>query len=782
MEYMNHYKLRTNHYALSIMHYALISICMLLLAACSDKEDAPVVVEDSPIDIITLNVDVVLPADVTNLWQDAIDLAQANIALAQQRLPQQVKLNLRYHDEHSENLDQLAFDLTHPKEGDDTCHAIIGPYHSSNAQTFLSYAAQTRLPVVMPTCTSAELQRTNARNTYAWFLTESDITQCEIMLIAGRDLGYKEAVLIHSDDAYGKSFADWFAYYATELQIDLPPTPTITYQKGMDLEPFFMQAAEISLENVLLCVAVSEPEDILDIMAQADDFVYWPENNDNWPIGMVPICSDTSLDDKIISQVNTATSFFFGITPVCSRSFGFWHYIDQVYGRIPHLGEAQIYDAITMIALGAAHQAKHGDHCLVNGEQVTYNEQPYGPGLTDHMRAVVSNTTDSPTSWTSEGLAKAFNRLSQGQDIDVSGASGSLVFDLETNTKALNTPYMLWELRDVYDDEAEETHTELWPKLFLSTGGSNAESSTVALWEQQKQYYQDFTDVSVSHNLPDLTDCWAVVISPSTSWENYRHQADAFAMYQTLRRHGYDDDHIVLIVEDNLADDPRNNHPGQIFVESAGALGDDVRQDAVVDYHFSQLTPDDLADILMGRQSDRLPHVIHSDSTSNVFVFWSGHGGSEEGPLWGNEDSKEYFGTDRIRNIVEEMAGTAAANSSLFTLHSSLKKYRRMMLAIETCYSGHWGLALEGQPDVVVLTAATPYESSKADVFDHTLGVYLSNAFSRTFRRQINESNDICIYDLYRELVRTTPGSHVSLYNQKEYGSVYTESMNEFFK
>lgn len=105
-----------------------------------------------------------------------------------------------------------------------------------------------------------------------------------------------------------------------------------------------------------------------------------------------------------------------------------------------------------------------------------------------------------------------------------------------------------------------------------------------------------------------------------------------------------------------------------------------------------------------------------------------------------------------------------------------------MMLAIETCYSGHWGLALEGLPDVVVLTAATPYESSKADVFDHTLGVYLSNAFARTFRRQINESNNICIYDLYRELVRTTPGSHVSLYNQKEYGSVYTESMNEFFK
>ena len=104
-----------------------------------------------------------------------------------------------------------------------------------------------------------------------------------------------------------------------------------------------------------------------------------------------------------------------------------------------------------------------------------------------------------------------------------------------------------------------------------------------------------------------------------------------------------------------------------------------------------------------------------------------------------------------------------------------------MMLAIETCYSGHWGLALEGQPDVVVLTAATPYESSKADVFDQKLGIYLSNAFTRTFRRLINNDPSITFYDLYRQLARTTNGSHVSLYNAEQYGSVYTETMHEFF-
>ena len=97
--------------------------------------------------------------------------------LTQQRQQRQVRLNLRYHDEDTENLEQLAYDLANPAPGNDTCHAIIGPYHSDNAMTFLQHSARNRLPVVMPTCTSAELQRINTHNTYAWFLTESDITQ-----------------------------------------------------------------------------------------------------------------------------------------------------------------------------------------------------------------------------------------------------------------------------------------------------------------------------------------------------------------------------------------------------------------------------------------------------------------------------------------------------------------------------------------------------------------------------------------------------------------------------
>ena len=186
-----------------------------------------------------------------------------------------------------------------------------------------------------------------------------------------------------------------------------------------------------------------------------------------------------------------------------------------------------------------------------------------------------------------------------------------------------------------------------------------------------------------------------------------------------------------------------------------------------MDYHFSALTREDVADIMLGRQSDRLPEVIHPTANSNVFFFWSGHGGSAQGPLWGNEDANTYFGTERISSIVSEM--------------NEAGMYRRMMFAIETCFSGKWGEALTGQPNVLVLTAANPRETSKADVHDRELGVYLSNAYARTFRKYVNQNNQITLRDLYIELAKTTNGSHVSIYNERNYGSVYTNTMADYF-
>ena len=760
------------------MKVRLLSVLMLCTAvACTDKDDIGVpeiIEENTAIRIDTINVDVVLPNKYITQWMPSISMALQNIARAQYDMKERIWLNMHYHDEDTEDLEQLAYDLTHPKEGDDTCHVIVGPYHSDNAQTFLSHAAKTRLPVVMPTCTSANLQRANARNTYAWFLTESDITQCEIMMSAASSMNANSVALIYSDDTYGHSFYDWFAFFAAEYKLPLAGDGTLKYESGMDITPFLENIAEQNKgQKVIIFLALSNFSDYDIVCEQKKEFITFTlsELPMEEYVGIVCIATDTSYDQEI-AEMNKWSGFDYGISPIGDMKYGFPQaYEAASYGRRPYNGEAQVYDALTLIAYGAAYRMKSPNECLIDGKPVVYREAPFGPGLTDYMRAVVANKTGIVVNWTQRGLSLAFDKLNSGESIYVTGATGDMLFDPETHTKILNTSYLFWYLNFRLDDG--EQLTEIYPIISLNASNSSY------MWSLESTLEQAFEKKNViEHYLSPLKDHWAVVISPSTTWENYRHQADAFAMYQTLRHHGYDDDHIVFIVEDNLAYDPQNVFPGQIFVDRTDEYtpddeqqpdtnNDDVRSQAVVDYHFSELRPEDLADIMMGRQSERLPHVIQTDSMSNVFFFWSGHGGSKEGPLWGNEDSEEYFGTDRIRRIVEEMD---AAN-----------KYRRMMFALETCFSGKWGEALTGINDVLVLTAATPYETSKADVFNEDLGVFLSNAFARMFRKKINDYHFITIYDLFHELFRSTNGSHVSIYNEKNYGSVYVNRMYDYF-
>ena len=753
---------------------ATAALCALLIYGCHKDDDiTPTELPANEQHTITVNVDVILPTDIRDSWQPTIDWAMTNISKAQEMLPNQINLRLRYHDEDAEDLDRLAYTLTHPAEGDDTCHAIIGPYHSSNANTILRYAERNRLPVIMPTCTSAELQRTNARSTYAWFLTESDITQCEMMIALAANNNFHNIALIYSDDTYGHSFRDWFGYYAAEQQLHLAGDGVCAFKDNDDITPFLNSFRDdCTNQKVMICCALSNAADYAKVCKQINQLqmeVILDDNN----LFLYTLFADVAFDPLVIDDMEIG--FSYAIAPYGSPTYGFPQAYEARYGSLALGGYAQIYDALTLTALGAAHQAVHGENCLVDGKQVVYDTRPTTPGLTDHIRSIVACENGAATGWNLNGLTRAFAEIAGGREITITGATGTFNFDGETRTKILNTTYLVWD-SNFENDGTGNFYRMVKPLVYLSTEGSSTQASTTTLWQMDKRWNSTIEDVTVSHNLPALTDRWAVVISPSTSWSNYRHQADAFAMYQTLKHSGYDDDHIILIVEDNLANDPLNLYPGKIFVERSNDaaatsdifVNDNVRENVVVDYHFSDLTPDDLADIMLGRSNDRLPQVIHPSSSSDVFFFWSGHGGSIDGPLWGNEDASKYFGKQRIKDIVTEM--------------NSLDKYRRMMFAIETCYSGKWGEVLEGLPDVLVLTAATAYETSKADIYDRSLGVYLSNAFARTFRRQIYQNPHIAIYDLYRELFKTTKGSHVSIYNQLNYGSVYDETMGEFLE
>ncbi len=60
------------------------------------------------------------------------------------------------------------------------------------------------------------------------------------------------------------------------------------------------------------------------------------------------------------------------------------------------------------------------------------------------------------------------------------------------------------------------------------------------------------------------TSNWAVLVSTSRHWLNYRHSANALAMYRVLKRFGFPDSHIILMLSDDHACNPRNPFKAQV--------------------------------------------------------------------------------------------------------------------------------------------------------------------------------------------------------------------------
>ena len=83
--------------------YCLITLlAAVLFVGCKSDDDSSENII-TPKEVTTLNVDVVLPADIRAQWQPSIDWALYNLHKAQQRQRCEVKLNLRYHDEDTED-------------------------------------------------------------------------------------------------------------------------------------------------------------------------------------------------------------------------------------------------------------------------------------------------------------------------------------------------------------------------------------------------------------------------------------------------------------------------------------------------------------------------------------------------------------------------------------------------------------------------------------------------------------------------------------------------------
>jgi len=346
-------------------------------------------------------------------------------------------------------------------------------------------------------------------------------------------------------------------------------------------------------------------------------------------------------------------------------------------------------------------------------------------------------------------MQENFKSLQNGRLPDLTGVSSSWTF-LDRDNSVSGSVYRGWNIADHkyvtndFTSNDDSKHSINPEENWLDFFKADVDTS-----------FFEYADSNISYN--DVSKHWALLVAASSGWANYRFQADIFAIYQKLKKMGYDDDHIIVIAEDDIANHRRNLYPGELFIRLDG---DNVYEMGVVDYKLSSVTASDLGNILRGNSSDKLSKVLRAKSTDNVFVFWSGHG--MPGYLEYGKDKVSY---EQVVALVKEIP------------------HRKVLVAVEACYSGGLGETAEKAdiPGIVFLTAASPYETSKAAERDEEMGVYLSNYFTRGFMELLAEQPDATLRNLYIELASKISGSHVQLYNVKNYGNIYKETMGEFF-
>lgn len=696
----------------------LAVMLMLPLAACQNDEPNGGIQTDA----VRHRIAVICPQDISSNWKSTAAWALDNIHKAQIGQEKPIALDIEWIDEAATDLAQTAYSMAKSGEYD----LIVGPYSSAKAYTVAQQVGG-RIPMLLPTVTSTEMQRIFGGHNGLWFFTQSDITQSEILLTQVKLGGNEHVALITTEDEYGRSFSDWFTYQAIELGLTVDETficrgetdivNAVRQLNGQ--QEWHHKSVILAPSSVAYVEAFDKEIGKLKAALKQGEYLRFPE----------VLCSD--IVNTPDAKGKLRNMIYEGTDPSADPRSGWQSAYVCKFGEEPMAGEAQLYDALMLAAFSI----------FSKQETETLNESI--------IRVVDGREGTACDGWTAADLQQTFSRLAAGGRPDIRGVTSDWTWDAKFHNSVTGTFYAHW----VYENDKFTTLE------YLTLNGADGSISSEQAWDWSTTHQQSFDPNQKDFTYPQLNDRYAVVVGASDTWVNYRHQADALAFYQMLKSNGYDDDHIILIMEDNIANHPYNSRPGDVRVTPDG---ENLYHDVKVDYHLSDISVSELNDIMTGKASAKLKETISPSANDNIIMFWCGHGSSNT-LMWG---SGNPVYSSELRNLVSK-------------LHSE-NRYRKLMFVLDACYSGTIGEACEGIPGVLVFTAAHANESSKADMFDNSLNVFLSNGFTRTFRDEVTANPDITLRDLYYKTVRGTKGSHPHIYNAGNYGNMFRETLREF--
>ncbi|KAK5071275.1 glycosylphosphatidylinositol anchor biosynthesis [Lithohypha guttulata] len=201
------------------------------------------------------------------------------------------------------------------------------------------------------------------------------------------------------------------------------------------------------------------------------------------------------------------------------------------------------------------------------------------------------------------------------------------------------------------------------------------------------------------------TSNWAVLVSTSRFWFNYRHLSNTLSLYRTVKRLGIPDSQILLLLPDDMACNPRNAFPGTVY-SNADRHMDLYGENVEVDYRGYEVTVENFIRLLTDRWEEGVPSSkrLMTDEGSNILIYMTGHGGNEFLKFQDSEEISSWDLADAFSQMREK------------------KRYNEMLFMIDTCQANT--LYRQFYADGMIATGSSEEdESSYSHHADNDVGV-----------------------------------------------------------
>ena len=673
----------------------------LILVSCTRREF--ITLEEQVKREYTIAVVLPLGEGKGEIWHNSVDWALENMN-ASMITHGGIRINAEWYDEETEDMDKLFSTLSARED----ISAIVGPLYSRNSDIAAKYCAENDKVLFPALSTSAKLMRAYAGKGFLWCLAENDISQCELLLSRAMHKRAESVSLLSSDDAYGQTFIDWFAFQAKELGLQVD---SIEIYSNKDEIEDKLRGMMQSDTDCTICVpnddvATECMNNVRVSMPQSHPFLFFS-------------------DGAYLTVPDSRHEGMEGIAQIYDPDTGFHLNFEAQYGIAPQYGNAHFYDAVILAGLAIYMADMRGDEDII-----------------DCLKELVSMEGNEMRCCSYEGVEQIVKALSVGNSVHVVGASGKLRFSKEF-TNVLHSVYCHWM---VYQGK----HLIL---EYNTSDSDNRTDASAANWNWRVKNKQEFS-LEQGFSYPDKQDLYALIIASSSGWSNYRHQANAYAMYDILLDYGMDKDKILMVAEDDLAEHNSNPYKGSLRLSDDG---ENIYLPDAADYKPSQISWSEFSEKMTAGE---IPNFT-PDSNSNLLVYWSGHG-TQAGLNW----LESTVNTNKIAEMFAKLSGK--------------NRFRKALLFIETCYSGNLGQSCHTIPGLLCITAANEDETSKADRYSPFYGTWMSNSFSEVLLEEIRSNPHSTLYDLYTKLYNNTLGSHVSVYNAEYFDNLYSSDLSEF--